>query len=67
MEGIKILLNKLVLESKLPIAFYNSKIVSNNNNIVPRLNNRLLINKYKQYNIPRARSDKLTCKVYDIL
>ncbi len=58
--------NKLVVEGKLPIAFFNSKIVSLEVSQKKQSTKRLLIPKYKQVDIPRANSNKLISKIYDL-
>jgi len=59
-------INNLVLKGKLPIAFFNSKIVNLDNEIKTKVVNKLFIPRYKQFSIPRAVSNTLISKIYEI-
>ena len=58
-------INKLVSHGKLPLAFYDSKVVDLNENPDLDLDNYLVI-KYKQRSIPRLSSNKFISKIYEL-
>ncbi|AQX12495.1 hypothetical protein BAX94_01875 [Elizabethkingia meningoseptica] len=64
-KEIQLSINKLVIEGKLPIAFYNTDIIYIEKNIKTE-QQRLVNSIYKQINIPRKESDKLISKIYEI-
>lgn len=57
-------LNKCIFEGSLPVAFFNSIIIKNENRVVEDYKN--LNKKYLQLNIPRGNCGLVISKIYEI-
>ena len=59
-------INSLVVQGKLPLAFYNAAIVDVSSGGANLSKKKIYIPKYKQSGIPRANSNKCISKIYDL-